>query len=69
MKSVLEPGDIQGPTWARLKAHLQDRLTSLRQRNDNATLSYDETQKLRGRIAECKYLLALGSPTPPGDND
>lgn len=55
--------------WQRLKAHIESRLESHRRKNDNDAPD-EKTAKLRGRIAECKILLALDKPIPvvPDDN-
>lgn len=47
------------PVWARLREHLEQRLQSLRQRNDT-DLTLEQTAKLRGRIADTQYVLSLG---------
>lgn len=56
---ALTPGERQHPLWLKLKAHLEERLAGHRLKNDN-NLTQDETQKVRGRIAELKELLKLG---------
>ena len=54
------------PLWLMLKEHLAERLVTLRSKND-APLSADETARLRGQIAEIKYILGLESKSrlPP----
>ena len=42
----------------KLKSHLESRLSSARQKNDSVMQS-DQTNQLRGRIKELKYLLSL----------
>lgn len=59
------------PLWNRIKAFLEGRLQSHRLDNDN-NKSPEDTAKLRGRIAELKYLLDLDRrvehvPAEPGD--
>lgn len=49
--------------WKKIRAHAELRLASLRVKNDNA-LGEVATAKLRGKIAELKYLLALENPAP-----
>lgn len=44
--------------WKKIKAHYEERLTNLRRKNDNDS-SIEITSKIRGRIAECRCLLAL----------
>ena len=55
--------DLQSATWRKLKKHFEERLADYRVANDN-TLSDLETVKLRGRIAELKYMLDLAKPDP-----
>lgn len=50
--------------WTRVKEHLEQRLGELRRKNDG-NLTFDETTKLRGRIAEILYLLETGEPVEP----
>lgn len=50
--------------WARLKVHLEERLTEARRRND-APLTEQETAMLRGEIKSLRRLLALGEDRPP----
>lgn len=54
------------PLWIALKDHLTERLALLRGKND-APLSVEETARLRGQIAEIKYILGLESKSrlPP----
>ena len=54
---VLDAVDRQKAVWLKLRAHLVDRLTTLRASNDGDK-SPIETAKLRGRIAELKLLLS-----------
>lgn len=60
---VLDSGDLNSPTWMRIKAHYEKRLAIHRARNDT-DLDPIKTAKLRGRIAEAEYILSLGSPVP-----
>ena len=55
---TLDHSEKHGALWVKLKAHLNDRLVTLRLRNDG-NLSEVETARTRGRIAEIKMLLAL----------
>jgi len=59
----LLPEDIHTPLWRRLSAHLEERIAFHRKRNDGG-LSEVETAKLRGRIAEAKYILEDLGPKP-----
>lgn len=54
-----KPSDLVSDTWARLKQHLLERQTSLRQQLEG-DLNEGDTAKLRGRLAEVKRLLDLG---------
>lgn len=49
--------------WLRLKAHLDERLAYLRQKNDGFSSEY-ETASLRGEIRSLKRLIALGDDRP-----
>lgn len=60
---LLNPADLQSPTWLKLKKHFEARLEAHRIQNDGR-LSESDTTHLRGRIAEAKYLLALADPDP-----
>jgi hypothetical protein len=51
------------PVWARLKGHMQDRLATMRLRNDNPQTEA-ETAVLRGEIRCLKSLLALDNDRP-----
>lgn len=52
--------DRTSPTWLRVKEQLEERLAELRAQNDK-TATEAQTEKLRGRIAEVKDLIALGN--------
>lgn len=65
---VLTAADRGSETWRKLKAHLETRLATLRASNDNS-LDERKTAKLRGRIAEVKYLLSLGEDKPMPETD
>lgn len=58
---TLNENDQQSATWKKLEKYLQDRLETLRAENDR-TRGAKETEKLRGKIAAVKELLALGKP-------
>lgn len=60
---VLTEIDIESGTWKKIKAHLEKRLQETREKNDGDK-NEEATAKLRGRIAELKYLAALDSPAP-----
>jgi hypothetical protein len=60
----LDLNDRHSPTWAKLRRHLEARITEkLRRQNDN-DMDPMKTAKLRGQIRSLKNLLALGSPDP-----
>lgn len=50
--------ESQSAVWLKLKEHIEDCLSQLRQQNDG-DLSDIDTARLRGRVAMCKELLAL----------
>lgn len=50
--------ELNSPCWMRLMEHFTDRLAQLRAEND-VSKSYEETERLRGRIAEIKGLMAF----------
>jgi hypothetical protein len=60
-KFVLSEGEKNHPLWLRLKAHLEERLSTLRVLNDKVQ---DEasTAALRGAVAEVKRLINLDRP-------
>lgn len=61
--------DRNSAVWQKLKPYLESRLEMLRQQNDgNRTEA--QTAKLRGRIAEIKAILSLGTDKPqvPDEN-
>jgi len=66
--AVLLPGDLFSPTWLKLKKHYEERLDYWRAMNDG---SHDaaKTERIRGRIAECKVFLALAYPPTPQESD
>lgn len=58
----------QSALWQKLDTHLHERLQALRSRNDG-DLAPEETQKLRGRIAQIKEILALAREPVRVDGD
>lgn len=74
----LQPHETRSALWLRLEAHLRAQLAALRAKNDG-DFSHEETQRLRGRIAQLKEILALSETEPvqvgetddatPGTND
>lgn len=65
----LSDNDRAQGLWLRLRAHLEDRLTDARRRND-AVQPEPETAALRGEIRTLKRLIALGNDRPvTGDEE
>lgn len=64
----LTQAEIYSATWTRLREHLEERLAGYRIKNDS-NLTPEETIKLRGRIAEIKYLLGIADPTTNESDD
>ena len=62
---ALTDNDRASSLWQRLRAHLEDRLSQSRSRNDNEALTEQETAALRGRIRLLKSLIALGDDPRP----
>lgn len=52
----LEPHEKQSPVWLKIKKDCEERLAHLRAKNDSL-LPPDQTQHIRGQIAECKRIL------------
>ena len=63
LEPVLNELDRRSATWLKVKKHLEERITLLRAKNDG---DHDErkTARLRGSIAELKYLCNLDSEQP-----
>lgn len=55
----LRRADLDTDTWARVKADVQAQLVLHMKNLCSTQLSFDDTQAIRGRIAECNRLLAL----------
>lgn len=61
--STLKPSDFSTRTWERIRANVAERLDVLLAEICNTKMTHEATQATRGRIAECKRLLALeGAP-------
>jgi hypothetical protein len=60
---TLTPGEQQTPLYIKLRKHWEARLQELREKNDSAALTPEETARLRGRIDEIKLLLKAGVET------
>lgn len=59
----LQEHEARSALWLRLQAHLGAQLEALRCKNDGY-LSHEDTQRLRGRIAQIKEILALSQAEP-----
>lgn len=55
------------PTWHEIQVHLNERLAHYRKKNDG-DLTEQQTQRLRGQIAEVKAFIAFAED-PPRVND
>lgn len=67
----LTDAEKHSAAWARISERLQKRLAEFREDNDG-NLDDKTTAKLRGRIAELKYLLGTAEsdePAPVADNE
>lgn len=56
----LDRNDLESSLWKRLQAHYEERLRVLRAQNDG-DMDDKQTARMRGRIAEIKGFLVLGS--------
>jgi len=64
----INPGDLtdeerQSPLWKKVQVVLEERLQTLREKNDKPSTPED-TADTRGRIAEVKRMLGLGEERP-----
>ncbi len=60
----LNDSEIHSALWMRLSEHLQERLDAHRKDNDG-NLTYEQTIKLRGRIAEILVILGTAERDIP----
>lgn len=65
---ILTDHDRSSAVWKKIKAHLESHLDVLRKQNDTSK-TRDETEKLRGRIAEVKHMLGLDSKNPETESN
>lgn len=56
--------DPYSPTWLVIEAHLKQRMTDLRVRLEG-NVGWDDTQKIRAGLQECKNLLELAGDRAP----
>ena len=61
--ALLTEAEVHSAVWVKLKEHMLERLEKARRKND-ANLNSDDTARLRGAIAELKYLSELDNPAP-----
>jgi hypothetical protein len=63
--------DRSSSLWVRLEAHLVEMVAAARRKNDDETITEQQTAALRGRIKCLKSLIALGAdrPTVTGAGD
>lgn len=64
----LRPLERDSDVWKRIREHLESRLEAQRRKNDG-DLGLEDTAKVRGRIAELKYLLGLDKPAPAQETE
>lgn len=65
---VLNGEHVHSATWKVLREYAEKRLAALRVKNDSPQTE-EQTNRLRGRIAELKNLLALDKPAPETEAD
>ena len=56
--------DFTSTTWRVIERTAQERIATLREKNDSPSMDATRTAELRGRIAAWKDLLALANPAP-----
>lgn len=56
--------DFTSTTWRAIEHMAQERIATLREKNDSPSMDALRTAELRGRIAAWKDLLALANPAP-----
>lgn len=61
---ILDPFERDSALWKRLEKHMNERLNTLRSKNDSKNLTDLETAYLRGEINQIKAFLALANPGP-----
>ena len=55
--------DRNSSLFVKIRENFEERRALLMEKN-NHSMPYEATEKLRGRIAECDYILSLGKPRP-----
>lgn len=66
---VLTGEDRNSDLWRRLLPELERRLSEARVRNDEPSLTQDQTAMKRGEIAVLKALIRLNTPRPVTEQD
>lgn len=66
---LLTVHDRQSAVWLKLKPYLEARRETLRRKNDTFSMTADKTIHVRGRIAELKAILSLGTDKPEVPNE
>ena len=56
--------DFTSTTWRAIEHMAQERIATLREKNDSPSMDALRTADTRGRIAAWKELLALATPAP-----
>lgn len=64
----LTEDDAHTAVWKNLREYYEGRRQLLMEKN-NTSKSTEETEKLRGRIAECDHILSLDKPSPEIESD
>jgi len=57
----LEPHEKQSAVWKKISGHLEERIDTLRKKNDGQ-LDMGQTAGIRGQISAYKSLLVVGEP-------
>lgn len=65
----LSPHEVGQPLWQKLKEHWEEKLSKLRARIENPTISEAERIKLAWRIYTIKECIALGEPERKQETD
>ena len=63
MSIQLSQADKSSPVWRALEQHYAERLQTLRAKND-AALTPEQTERIRGQIFEVKAFLGLADERP-----
>jgi hypothetical protein len=55
--------DRNSSLFVKIRQNMEER-KALHMEKNNHSMSLEATEKLRGRIAECDFILSLGKPLP-----